>query len=367
MTRADYLFAEFSKEEIEIELHRILDEAVSEKYGNTPSEVISKRIKEEWNAIKRSGLILDVAAMYEIAQWLKKYRYPYWMRGCAGSSFILYMLGITSGNPLPPHLYCPDCKSVEFFSYYCDGFDIITEEDGTCGKRIADGHNIPWQTLWGYGDHKAVLDVDLPKELYKDFQGLLANHWITKIGSENVPNNPHDGIVDCLKFSNISLMFVLNTSEISNSFYDKEFTAKDSIYMAENWQPLVRYEEDCELDIPQPNYFCDLVAMAGLLHAVGAWDEETEFMVLQLGYSLHDMIAFREDVFYYLRDHGFVEEDAWWGMNCVRKGLELPIITAEMARARDLWVLGRCHLIKYLFPKAHAIEYIFFKLKAGIT
>lgn len=365
--KINYKFADFSKEGIEMELRRILDEAVAKNYGKMPNETISKRIKEEWHAMERSELILDVAAMYEIVQWLKEHRYPYWMRGCTGSSFVLYMLGITTGNPLPPHLYCPDCKSVEFFAQYRDGFDIINEEDGTCGSRIADGHNIPWQTLWGYGDHQAVLDADLPKDLYEDFKELLANHWLIKFDSGNIPNNPHEGMVDCLKLSNISLMFVLNSNEISPSFYDKEYTAKDWVYMMENWQPLVQYEEDCQLDIPTPSYFCDLVAMSGLLHATGAWDEETEFMVFQLGYSLSDMIAFRDDVFFYLMDHDFIEKDAWRGMNRVRKGLELPVITDEMVRARDLWVLGRCHHIKYLFPKAHAVEYIFFKLRSGIS
>ena len=182
-----------------------------------------------------------------------------------------------------------------------------------------------------------------------------------------MPNNPYAGKIDCLKFSNISLMFALDTSEISPSFYDKDYTAKDWMYIMKNWQPLVQYEENGDESIPGPTYFCDLVAMSGLLRSAGAWDEKTEFMVFQLGYSLHDMIAFREDVFYYLMDHGFIAEDAWQGMNCVRKGFPLPVITAEMVSARDLWVLGRCHLIKYLFPKAHAIEYIFFKLKSGVA
>lgn len=365
--RIEYIFDGFSKEGIEMELRHILDDAVAEKYGTMPNEVIKKRIEEEWYAINRSELILDIAAMYEIVQWLKEHRYPYWMRGCTGSSFILYMLGITTGNPLPPHLYCPECKTIEFFSQYRDGFDIITEQDGTCGNRIADGHGIPWQTLWGYGDHQAVLDVDLPKELYETFRELLKGHWLTECDSENTLNNPHEGKVDCLRFSNISLMFILDSEKISPSFYDKDYTASDWVYTMENWQDLVQYGESSELNIPTPSYFCDLVAMAGLLHSTGAWDEDTELMVFQLGYSLSDMISFRDDVYYYLLDHGFIAKDAWRGMNRVRKELGLPVITDEMIRARDKWVLGRCHLIKYLSPKAHAVEYIFFKLKSGIS
>lgn len=49
-----------------MEMRRILDEAVAEKYGKMPNEAISKRSKEEWHAIERSDLVLDIAAMYGI-------------------------------------------------------------------------------------------------------------------------------------------------------------------------------------------------------------------------------------------------------------------------------------------------------------
>lgn len=59
MEKINYKFADFSKEGIEMELRRILDEAVAKKYGKMPNETISKRIKEEWHAMERSELILD--------------------------------------------------------------------------------------------------------------------------------------------------------------------------------------------------------------------------------------------------------------------------------------------------------------------
>lgn len=360
-----FLFAGFSKTGIAIELRRILDDKVVEKYGSMPNEIIRKRIDEEWHAIEQSDLIVDVAAMYEIVPWLKQNRYPYWMRGCAGSSFILYLLGITSGNPLPPHLYCADCKSVEFLSNYRDGFDIHTDQTESCSKRTGDGHNIPWQALWGYGDYQAALDIDLPKELYESFKTLLKKHWLTTLEAENIPNNPYEGKVDCIKLSRLSLMFVLDTNNISADFYEKEFSAEDWMYITERWQELIQYEGEEEREIPTPTQFCDIVALSGLLHSTGAWDDDAEYMVFALGYSPSNMIAFRDDVYFYLVDHGFIEKDAWRGMNRVRKGLDLPVITDEMANARDMWVIGRCHTIKYLFPKAHAVEHILFKLKSG--
>ena len=383
MEEIKFLFADLSKRDIDIELRRILDAKVSEKYGDIPDEIIRARIDQEWHAIERSDMIADVAAMYEIVQWLRHNHYPYWMRGAAGSSLILYLLGITSGNPLPPHLYCSDSKSVEFLPDYRDGFDIRTEQTGNCSKHAGDGHNIPWQTLWGYGDYQATLDIDLPKELYECFKTLLKEHWLTALDSENIPNNPYEGKIDCIKLSQLSFMFVLDTNDISPAFYEKEFTSEDWMYITERWRELIQYEDEGESEreresereserererereLPTPTYFCDIVALSGLLHSAGAWDDDTEYMVFALGYSPSNMIAFRDDVYSYFLDHGFIEKDAWHGMNHVRKGLDLPVITNEMVNARDMWVLGRCHTIKYLFPKAHAVEHILFKLKAG--
>lgn len=78
------------------------------------------------------------------------------------------------------------------------------------------------------------------------------------------------------------------------------------------------------------------------------------------------MIAFRDDVFCYLTDHGFSEVDAWRGMERTRKGRGLPVITPEMISARDFWVLGICNKVKYLLPKSHAVEYLLFKLFASV-
>lgn len=75
------------------------------------------------------------------------------------------------------------------------------------------------------------------------------------------------------------------------------------------------------------------------------------------------MICFRDDVFYYLTEHGFLEKDAWRGMESVRKGKGLPVVNEEMLYARDRWIVARCEKIKYLFPRAHAVEYLHYMLR----
>lgn len=362
----EFIFSGLSALEVEGKLRQIIDTALVQKYGDTPDEVIAKRITEEWAAMERTNVIHDVAALYELAVWLKKNRHPYWLRGCAGSSFILYLLGITTGNPLPSHYYCPICKSVQWQSLYADGFDL--PQDVTCANDdallISDGHGIAWQIFFGFGDFSPVFDIDLPSDLYENVRGEWASHWLKTIDPCNVPANPYEGKRQCIKISKLSLMFHLDRDEISHTFYNHEYTAADREYMLLEWNLLINNEANFTNDIPEPDRVADLISLFGLSYSAGAWDEATACMIEEMGYSPADMIAYRDDVYGYLIDHGFLEKDAWRGMNRVRKGLDFPVITDEMRQARDKWVLSRCERIGYLSPKSHAVEYMFFTLKS---
>lgn len=365
-TEFEFIFSGLSALEIEGNLRQILDAALAEKYGANPDDLILKRIAEEWAAMERTNAICDVAALYELTKWLKKNRHPYWLRGCAGSSFILYLLGITSGNPLSAHYYCPHCKAVQWQPLYADGFDL--PQDAVCPKDktsfLPDGHDIAWQILLGFGDFSPTFDIDLPSDLYEGVRDKWTSHWLKTIDPSNVPANPYEGKRQCIKISKLSLMFHLDRSEISHLFYNHEYTAADREYMLLKWKLLIGSEAYFTTDSLAPDRVADLISLFGLGHSAGAWDELTACMLEEMGYSPADMIAYRDDVYRYLIDHGFLEKDAWTGMNRVRMGRDLPVITDEMRRARDKWVLSRCERIGYLFPKSHAVEYMLFMLKS---
>ena len=95
---------------------------------------------------------------------------------------MLYLLGIIFENPLPPHLYCPCCKSVHFKKDYRDGFDkmqnMVCPNDNT--PTSGDGRNIPWQTLWGYGEFCLTFQINLPAEIFEDVKEMAQNHWLKK-------------------------------------------------------------------------------------------------------------------------------------------------------------------------------------------
>lgn len=362
-----------SAEEVAASLKETIAESLHARYGPTPDAAIVKRVQEEWAAMEASGGVEDVAALHELTLWLKERREPYWVRGTPGASLILYLLGITAGNPLPPHYYCPRCHSVIWRSDCADGFDLPT--DLTCEKDGAllcgDGHNIPWPTHWGYGkEPEYVFDVSEPltETLWAFFQG----HWLSRLRPEvEIIHRHPDADPRFMGFSRLWINCRLDPSEISPDFYNIMPDASCipnamRVHRAflETAKPNPYNGVSVELFFRPVYTFADIIAKISITSSTCSCDEDAQFMVERLGYSLSDLITCRDDIFFYLLSHGFSEKDAWYGMDSVRRGRGLPVITSEMSLARDKWVIDRCERVKYLFSKAHAIEYIFYRLRA---
>ena len=79
-------------------------------------------------------------ALYERFAEIDAYFEP---RGATmGASFIAWLLGATSVNPLPPHYYCPQCKRMEFVSGIECGIDL-PDKVCDCGSAYdKDGFDI---------------------------------------------------------------------------------------------------------------------------------------------------------------------------------------------------------------------------------
>ena len=141
----DYYIYKYDKmrpPEIERKLYSEVLEALYTKYGAKPDTLIMNRVQEEWKAIKREGMILETAFIHEFTSWLRAEKSPFYMSGECGSSLILYLLQITPVNPLPPHLYCPECGAVEWNEDYKDGFDIPSnrcKNDGCLSQVVSTG------------------------------------------------------------------------------------------------------------------------------------------------------------------------------------------------------------------------------------
>lgn len=74
--------------------------------------------------------------------------------------------------------------------------------------------------------------------------------------------------------------------------------------------------------------------------------------MLQNRISWRNIPSCREEVFFYLREYGFVDKDAFRGMNYVRKGKGLPVVTEDMRAAEDYWKAEYFNQIEWIPSKA---------------
>ena len=314
-------------------------EAVKRKYGPVPDVRITKRLREEWEALTRADVISDVKVLYGLTAWLKNEGIVYWLSYGAGASFILYILGVTSGNPLQPHLYCPKCHKIYWEPEYMDGFDIqskhICQIDNTV--LTPDGHNLPWQMLWGYGDNKVDFTVNIPIVYFERCISYFERKERHKKPSESAHESFSEGEDKLIFIGKVLLHF---SKEV---FSEKSFQNAD-------------IETEEEISQLHPRNFSEKMKVMGLKASVGGYDDKIQYMIDELGFELSELIAFRDDIYFYLRGLGLSEEKAWLYADQVRGTRGLPEILSYVMDTPDQWIIDRCNTISFILPKSHFVE-----------
>lgn len=180
---------------------------VKEHYGKDSPQEISQRIGRELALIEANGWEKDFLCGYEITQHLRAAGELWMLPGIDGGfSLSVFLLGITSVNPLPPHYYCPKCKRVEFSSETGDGFGLPGCTCPRCGTIMrGDGHGI------GLDDSEAYFAARrTPYELFSEWRvsdrgRYLIGEYLSQhgpitpffsIGFEKVPEYPVDPYED---------------------------------------------------------------------------------------------------------------------------------------------------------------------------
>ena len=311
-------------QQMEEQLYVEIQSALYSRYGPNPDVIVKQSVDEEWNAIKRTGLVATVAFLYEIVSWARQEHvsvqiYP-------GGSLILYLLGVTLANPLPSHSLCPNCRRV-LWEHESDGFDLtmpdlfwLTNEHCACecgsSTVVCDGHDIPLEIVFG--------------------------------GTEDF--TPHFHIV---------------FEEESDADYKGVTTADIRNLALSSWKQLMMSDSIPD-DLPAPRTFAELIANFCLIHGTGLWNEDAKFMVEKMQCSTVCLLYCQEDVFRYYLNHGYSEKEAWIILRKICTGEYQPFFaehTSEMVYDKDAWLLNLLNQQGLrLLSKAYVVEYILHQL-----
>lgn len=356
-------YAYLPKHAIEESIEADINTALHRKYGTNPDPLIVKRLRRELTALREvdasQNALQDLAAVYELSRWLKAQNIPFFIEHVTASGLIPYLLGITHTNPLPPHTFCQECNKMHWESGYQDGFDIPAAVCSDCGTElIRDGHGLIWQEFC-YGP-VPTYGFWLPASAQEQINHWVENHWRkrdweTAWGAVQRENHRIDA-------GPCYFIFALDETEINSDFHNRIVTAEQTgeliRLVGSKWR---QYDG---IGMPYPKNAAEALAVYELMKDSGVRNKCAKYL-LHCGLGISDLISCREDIFYYLRDHGFTEKDAIRGMHHVRKGKGFPVITEDMRNARDKWVLTQCANVSHLPSKAADWERLLFQIRCG--
>ena len=102
----------------------------------------------------------------------------------------------------------------------------------------------------------------------------------------------------------------------------------------------------------KPQYFSDLVRIAGLSHGTDVWINNAQEFIKSGQATMDDAIATRDDIMNYLIHKGLPKQDSFKIMESVRKGKGLKDEWVELMQSNGVpeWYIESCRRIKYMFP-----------------
>lgn len=340
--------------------------------GNPPREAVNRMYQELYVATGR-GFAPHYLLAAKLAYRCDLLGGLHSVRGCAGNSFLSFLLGITETNPLPPHKYCRTCGYTEFVdaSAYVSGYDIYCVKHNRelcpeCGDAlVGDGHNLDDTFFLGeWGDFAPSFSIDVPEEVHHQMLSYLAAQGkIQDCASPKEINEaePFGLYLDIIGDRRLSVLLELEkrTGAAIREIRWEDVDLPAFVKQMEH-TPFSCREDQAILQKLRPACFSDVVKAYGFGRGTGTWDDNAAELIETVG-SKRDLIAHRDDVLETLLRYGVDRRTAVKLSNAARKGRAKKTLTPELTamlleKGVPAWYLESLRKIQYLSPKANSID-----------
>jgi DNA polymerase-3 subunit alpha (Gram-positive type) len=378
------------------------------EYGKNPLAVCWSRLASEEAALAGTDTIQGLAVVGKIKQEARTHHSVVTVAGTLGSSFLAWLFGATEVNPLKPHYFCRNCGAVEFVDGVTDGFDLPPKKCA-CGNEYGrDGHTIPYEGYAKAEQNGTIVELRVSEE-FKPI-AVKALHEFYNGVAEILPVMIH-GEGDAWHMERYVVLpdykakpkvkedgFWHISSEEYWEWQENETTF--SFFVSERLNDIDRLRDITGVNPPNPMecitseivdalyqkrrenlaFITDklsgivpsfelLLRIDLLSHATGAWEENGDQLVLNGIADFNDVPAAREDIFNTIRN-ALAKSDirdnglALYVMERTRKGLFYSRGMSEDIERMLLsiglpdWFPAYLRKVRYLFPKAHGIEYL---------
>ncbi|WP_342835186.1 DNA polymerase III subunit alpha [Priestia sp. SB1] len=117
----------------------------------------------------------------------------------------------------------------------------------------------------------------------------------------------------------------------------------------------------------KPKTFAELITLSGLTHGTDVYYGNAQTLIQEGTCTIREVIGCRDDIMRYLTAKDLIPSHAFKIMESVRKGKGVTEDWEKEMRDHNVpdWYIWSCKLIKYMFPRAHAVAYVLDATRMG--